>query len=136
MPHLKAGHSLRFAFLPAGDDPDSFIAANGPAAMTKLLEAALPLSDLLWRSETEGKDFSTPERRAGLEHVLREIVARITDAKVADYYRRGFDERVFEEFQATIVPAQGRPCPGAVPAAPGRPPPGRFPHSPSPARHP
>ena len=23
LPHLKAGHSLRFAFLPAGEDPDS-----------------------------------------------------------------------------------------------------------------
>ena len=39
--------------------------------MTVLLEAALPLSQLLWRTETEGKDFSTPERRAGLEHSLK-----------------------------------------------------------------
>src|ERR1700742_4585899 len=66
LPHLKAGYSLRFAFLPGGEDPDSFIARSGAVAMGKLLEAALPLSELLWRIETEGKDLTTPERRAGL----------------------------------------------------------------------
>ena len=99
LPHLKAGHSLRFAFLPTGEDPDSYIAAQGAGAMTVLLEAALPLSQLLWRTETEGKDFSTPERRAGLEHALREIVERITDGKIADYYRRGFEQLIFENFK-------------------------------------
>src|ERR1700712_2084520 len=99
LPHLKPGFSLRFAFLPDGEDPDSFLAANGAGAMTVLLEAALPLSQLLWRFETEGKDLSTPERRAGLEHSLREIVGQITDGKIADYYRRGFDQLVFESFK-------------------------------------
>jgi DNA primase len=118
LPHLKAGYSLRFAFLPTGEDPDSYIAGNGAGAFAVLLEAALPLSRLLWRLETEGKDLSTPERRAGLEHSLREIVSRITDAKVADYYRRGFDQLVFESFkQRKAAPAAGRP------AAPVR---GRF----------
>jgi DNA primase len=108
LPHLKPGHSLRFAFLPPGDDPDSLIAASGPSAMQKLLDLALPLSDLLWRSETEGRDFSTPERRAGLEYNLREITARITDAKVADYYRRGFDQLVFENFKKRAAPPARR----------------------------
>ena len=99
LPHLKPGHSLRFAFLPSGEDPDSFIAAEGPAAMRALLEGAIPLSQLLWQAETEGKDLSTPERRAGLEQRLKEIVAQITDAKVAEYYRAGFQERVYESFR-------------------------------------
>jgi DNA primase len=53
----------------------------------------------LWRAETDGKDFSTPERRAGLEHSLKEITDRITDAKIADYYRRGFEQQIFEAFK-------------------------------------
>jgi DNA primase len=105
--HLKPGYSLRFAFLPTGEDPDSFIAANGAGAMSVLLETAVPLSQLLWRAETEGKDLSTPERRAGLEHSLKELVDRITDPKVADYYRRGFDELVFENFKKRRAPAAG-----------------------------
>jgi DNA primase len=119
LPHLKAGHSLRFAFLPTGEDPDSFIAANGAGAMTVLLEAALPLSQLLWRTETEGKDLSTPERRAGLEHNLREIVDRITDSKIADYYRRGFEQLVFENFKRRVPTGPARGPVRAQPARPG-----------------
>jgi DNA primase len=111
LPHLKPGYSLRFAFLPSGEDPDSYIAANGAGAMMVLLEAALPLSQLLWRTETEGKDFSTPERRAGLEHNLKEIADRITDAKIADYYRRGFDQLVFENFKRRSAPQRGDRAP-------------------------
>jgi len=118
LPHLKPGYSLRFAFLPTGEDPDSFIAANGAGAMTVLLETALPLSQLLWRAETEGKDLSTPERRAGLEHSLKEITDRITDAKIADYYRRGFEQLVFESFKRRA------PAPGG-PRSPARQAPGR-----------
>src|SRR4051812_16877142 len=99
LPHLKPDHSLRFAFLPSGEDPDSFIAAEGAGAMRALLEGAIPLSQLLWQAETEGKDLSTPERRAGLEQRLKEIVEQISDAKVAEYYRAGFQERVYESFK-------------------------------------
>lgn len=97
--HLKPGYSLRFAFLPPGEDPDTLIAREGAGAMRALLEAALPLSDVLWRSETEGKEITTPERRAGLERTLAEIVSQINDGKIADYYRREFDERVFAAFK-------------------------------------
>src|SRR5689334_3706407 len=114
LPHLKPGYSLRFAFLPTGEDPDSYIAGNGAGAMSVLLEAALPLSQLLWRTETEGKDLSTPERRAGLEHSLKEITDRITDAKVADYYRRGFDQLVFDSFKRR-APAAGSRLRNAMP---------------------
>jgi len=106
LPHLKAGYSLRFVFLPAGEDPDSLIGKSGPHAMTALLDQAMPLSDMLWRIETEGKDFSTPERRAGLERVLASLTAGITDGKVADYYRRDFEQRVFEKFKRRPAPAR------------------------------
>jgi DNA primase len=99
LPHLKAGYSLRFAFLPAGEDPDTLIRKSGSLAMEKILEAALPLSQVLWKAQTDGHDFSTPERRAGLESALREIVGHITDGKIADYYRRDFDQKIFEAFK-------------------------------------
>jgi len=119
LPHLKAGYSLRFVFLPDGEDPDSFIAHNGAGAMSVQLETALPLSQLLWRTETEGKDLSTPERRAGLEHNLKEIVDRITDSKVADYYRRGFDQLVFENFKKRSPQPRGDRAPARAPFRPG-----------------
>ena len=106
LPSLKPGHSLRFAFLPSGEDPDSLIRGAGAAAMGKVLEAAEPLSEVLWRGETEGHDFSTPERRAGLERALADIVALIADGKIADYYRRDFENRVFDTFKRR-APKQG-----------------------------
>ena len=99
LPHLTPGHSLRFAFLPTGEDPDSLVRTQGAAGIGKVLEAAEPLSQVLWRAETDGKDFSTPERRAGLERALAEIVGQIGDGKIADYYQRDFDEKVFEAFK-------------------------------------
>ncbi len=114
LPHLKAGYSLRFAFLPGGEDPDSFLRTNGPAPMKKLLDEALPLSQVLWRVETEGKDFSTPERRAGLERALAEITSAIGDGKIADYYRRDFEQKVFEAFKRRR-PAQPRRAPTGIP---------------------
>ena len=107
LPALKPGHSLRFAFVPAGEDPDSLIRASGPGAMQAILDAAEPLVRVLWRVETEGKDFSTPERRAGLERALADIVSLIGDGKIADYYRREFEQLVFDSFKRR-PPAQSR----------------------------
>ena len=70
---------------------------------------------MLWRAETDGKDFSTPERRAGLERSLGEIVAAIGDGKIADYYRRDFDQRVFEAFKRRPAPpVHAPPAPEAT----------------------
>jgi len=67
--------------------------------MGGLIEAAMPLVDLLWRAETEGKDFSTPERLAGLERALGDIAGTVGDGTVAGYYRDAFREKVFTSYK-------------------------------------
>ncbi len=132
LPMLKPGHSLRFAFLPPGEDPDSLIAKSGPTAMGALLDQAMPLSDMLWRAETEDRDFSTPERRAGLERALSAIAAEIGDTKVADYYRRDFDQSIFDNFKrraprpggSQAFQGRGRPFRASAAKGPPRPQPG------------
>jgi len=104
LPHLIPGQSLRFVFLPKGEDPDSFIRGQGAEAMRSALGKAQGLADVLWAGETEGRDFSTPERRAGLESDLERIVKTIRDGKIADYYRRDFSERVFKAFKQRKSP--------------------------------
>ncbi len=52
MPLLKAGHSLRFATLPAGQDPDDLIRAQGPTAFKDLLGQTRPLVDVIWESRS------------------------------------------------------------------------------------
>ena len=49
LPLLKPGHSLSFALLPEGQDPDDLLKAEGPDAVKAVVEAAQPLSEVLWQ---------------------------------------------------------------------------------------
>jgi len=93
LPLLKAGHSLRFATLPKGEDPDTLIRSQGAGAMRDVLERATPLIDMLWEVELARQPADTPERRAGLKARLRERVSEIADPDVRGFYRAEFDVR-------------------------------------------
>ena len=95
LPLLTPGRSLRFAFLPDGEDPDSLIAGHGAAALAARLEAAVPLVEVVWDQALAGRRFDTPERRAGLRREIDSLVAGIRDGGVRAQYgeelRRRFD---------------------------------------------
>jgi DNA primase len=95
LPLLRPGHSLRFARLRPGEDPDSVIRTAGRAVFDHILAAALPLSDLLWEIELGSKRFDTPERRADLKRRLMESVDLIADRTVQAEYRRTLQSRLF-----------------------------------------
>lgn len=86
LPLIEAGQSLRFAIMPAGKDPDDLIRESGISAMQNALDQAVPMVDLLWQRETEGKVFDSPERRAALDLSLREALKRIKDASLRHHY--------------------------------------------------
>ena len=93
LPMLKAGHSLRFATLPKGEDPDTLIKTQGVGAMREVLDRARPLYDVLWDIELGRMPVDTPERRAGFKARLRERLAEIADQDVRGFYRDEFDAR-------------------------------------------
>ena len=86
LPMLEAGKGLRFAVMPAGQDPDDIIRAQGASGFQKVLDGAEPMVGLLWRRETEGRVFDSPERRAGLDKTLRTAVSRIADPSIRHHY--------------------------------------------------
>ncbi len=86
LPLMEAGQGLRFALLPAGQDPDDLLRGAGPAAMQSLVETAVPMVQLLWRRETEGQVLDSPERRAALDKRLRAAILRIRDASLRSHY--------------------------------------------------
>jgi DNA primase len=98
LPLLRPGLSLRFAVLPAGEDPDTLIARYGAAAMREALDAARPLAEVIWAVEQKSDALATPERRAALEQRLEARTRLIADKNVADKYRRFFRERLFAAF--------------------------------------
>lgn len=86
LPALKPGHSLRFALLPDGQDPDDLLRTEGPEALKTVVEAAQPLSEILWQRALAANDRSTPERKAEFEHNLREQIQLIADDAVRRHY--------------------------------------------------
>ena len=93
LPFLGADRSLRFATLPAGEDPDSLIRTEGGVAFEAILDAARPLSDMLWEIELAAKPRNTPERLADVWRRLLSRVELIPDRKVQAEYRNLFYRR-------------------------------------------
>jgi DNA primase len=131
LPQLGAGRSLRFVLMPPGQDPDDVVRAGGRAAMEALLEASVPVVELLWRRESEGQVLDSPERRTALGARLKAHLARFRDDDLRAHTRAAFRERLARLFAATPPrPARGgTPRPGVrgdrFGFAPGRGP-GRF----------
>src|SRR6056297_3522369 len=92
LPLLEGGKSLRFCILPEGQDPDDLIKAQGREAMKSLLDGAVPLVQILWRRETEGQVFDSPERRAALDKRLRTAISRIPDQSLKRHYGEALAE--------------------------------------------
>lgn len=94
LPHLTPGYSLRFAFLPEGQDPDDLVRHEGGAALENLIQKARPLAEVLFNKEWEAGEWSTPERRAALEQTLRGLVRQIGDPTVRGHYEMDLKERL------------------------------------------
>lgn len=97
MPELIAGHSLRFCFLPEGEDPDSFLRKNGSRAFSDLIERAVSLSDVLWGEFLEQTPLGTPEAKAGAWLQLKQLLGDITDPGVRHFYEIDFKNRLGKE---------------------------------------
>jgi DNA primase len=94
LPLLRPGHSLRFAFMPAGIDPDDLLRDEGPQALATALTAAAPLVEVLWRRALERNDRATPERRARFESDLRGAAGVIGDPAVRGHYLAELGDRL------------------------------------------
>ena len=91
LPRINAGRSLRFALLPAGQDPDTMVRDHGRQAMAEIVDASIPLSQQLWKAAAGGRVLDTPEARARVGKQLKDQVQRIPDRDLQNRY-------LFEEF--------------------------------------
>ncbi len=110
LPLLRPGHSLAFATLPAGQDPDDLIRASGRQAMEAVLNNAEPLIERLWKYEVSSAPLDTPEQKAALKQRLRAISDAIAHPDVRAHYAHEFRERYDALFFArrAAAPAQQR----------------------------
>ncbi len=105
LPHVGPGRSLSFATLPAGQDPDDLIRAEGRQGIEALLEAPQALVDRLWEHELSAEPLATPEQRAGLRQRLTDHIAAIQDPHVREQYR----SELLGRFNALTAPAPRPP---------------------------
>jgi DNA primase len=94
LPLLGPGRSLRFAFLPDGQDPDDLARSGGHDAVARVLDAARPLADVLFSREAEAGPLDTPERWAALHRRLSAKLREIRDETLRRYYQEDMRARL------------------------------------------
>lgn len=93
LPLLRPGHSLCFATLPPGQDPDDLLREAGAQAMQAVLDASQSLIDRLWSHEVAAAPLDTPEQKAALKQRLRALSDAIQHPDVRAHYAHEFRER-------------------------------------------
>lgn len=73
LPFASDTRSVKFLFLPAEHDPDSFIRAHGQEAFARHVADAVPLSRFLLEAAREGCDLATAEGRAHMASNARPL---------------------------------------------------------------
>ncbi len=66
LPHITDVRSVKFLFLPAEHDPDSYVRELGAEAFERCIAEAIPLSRQLMDAAAEGCDLASAEGRARL----------------------------------------------------------------------
>ncbi len=86
---LQDGKEVGFLFLPEGEDPDSYIRAQGPDAFIHLLDTqTMPLSAFLIRELTRNGTLDSAEGRASLLKSARPLLDKINAPLLAGLLRQ------------------------------------------------
>ena len=79
LPEAREGREIRFLFLPQGQDPDTLVRAEGPAAFEGRFALAVPLSEYLVRELSEQSDLGSADGRARFAEQARPLFARVPE---------------------------------------------------------
>lgn len=78
LPCLADHKAVKFLFLPAEDDPDTFVRAHGKDTFEKKLVESRPLSDVLLSELKSRVDMSTLEGRSRILHEAKPLLQKIS----------------------------------------------------------
>lgn len=90
LPLATGSQSLRFLFLPEGEDPDTLIRAEGRDGFERRLQSAKPLSELLFDRLASQVDMISPDGRARLVTLANPLIAQVP----AGIYRDMLEQRL------------------------------------------
>ena len=78
LPCLADHKAVKFLFLPAEDDPDTFVRAHGKDTFEKKLVESRPLSDVLLSELKSRVDMTTLEGRSRILHEAKPLLQKIS----------------------------------------------------------
>jgi len=77
LPLIRDGYTMKFVFLPDGEDPDSLIREQGQDAFEKILAEATPLSKFIFNHLLAEVDMNSLEGRASLVDSFQPYLAKL-----------------------------------------------------------
>jgi len=80
LPLIRDGFSLKFVFVPDGEDPDSLIRKQGQQAFEKFLDEAMPLSKFLFDKFLEDNPVNSMEEKVALIDKLQPYIHKLPDS--------------------------------------------------------
>lgn len=100
LPIINPQKTVRFSFMPAGEDPDTFIKRYGESAFKKLIGEAESLSEFIWKDEIGNLNVDEsqkviPEKKARLENVLDKKINLIADTNTQNHFRRFYKDKLW-----------------------------------------
>jgi DNA primase len=87
LPLIRDGFSLKFVFVPDGEDPDSLIRTQGQQAFEDILDNAMPLSKFLFEQLMQKVDMKSHEGKAALVESFQPYLAKLPESILKDAMR-------------------------------------------------
>jgi len=84
LPLIQDGYSLRFVFLPDGEDPDSLIRTQGQQSFENIINKALPLSDFLFEHLLTHYNMATAEGKSAAINAFKPYLEKLPDSHLKD----------------------------------------------------
>ena len=116
LPLIQDGYSLKFVFLPDGEDPDSLIREQGQQAFEHILDNAMPLSEFLLANLSEQTNLNTSEGTSKLVELFQPYLNKLPESflkqdiisSIANKFARGSEKRL-EELRRHHSKEQNKP---------------------------
>ncbi|WP_111640992.1 DNA primase [Marinimicrobium alkaliphilum] len=139
LPVMEDGRTVKFLFLPDGEDPDTLVRQIGPDKFTHMIELAVPLEDFLFDAVSEDLNIRSMDGRATLSKRAAPMLAKLPKGVFRELMfdslatRTGLNRRTLQELisastnrasppapetPAPETPAPSEARPSAPPAAP------------------
>lgn len=74
---MQDGRTVKFLFLPEGEDPDTLVRSIGADKFERMIELAVPLEDYLFDAVSEGLNLRTMDGRASFSRRAAPLIHRL-----------------------------------------------------------